>query len=62
MFTNVRVFCAWSRLKSRRLDPNKTNVMFAQLLGTRDFISYALGQFLSVTVSVAILVLRIVEI
>ena len=38
----VRVF----RLKTRKLNPNKANVMFAQLLGTRDYIAYALGQFI----------------
>ena len=35
------------RLEARQLNPNKANVLFAQLLGTRDFISYALGQFVS---------------
>lgn len=32
------------QLKARQLNPNKANVMFVQLLGTRDFISYALGE------------------
>ena len=33
----------WVRLKARQLNPNTADVLFVQLLGTRDFISYALG-------------------
>lgn len=44
---------------SRKMDPNKYNIMFAQLLGTRDFISFSLGksdmQFVSYKYIVALM-------